>query len=265
MPRRRLRADHPSQIPSGQPTARAGLTNGDVILSLGSTRIDNSTVTTISDDLHAATKASQGRPTTVVYRSSDGDTHTATITPELVVYTNIAQGVLPNDLTGQALVITAVNGEPTGTGDPAALLAGTGGVAVTAFAPGLATRSPGPRRSRRGPAGERRDLVSGFVEGSPATKFTSVALSGVSDGDGSQVGYTAAWRIGFLAQTPGAPLLQAVGDGFGVIPTYVTGTLGVLGQLFVHPTVAAQQLSGRSASPPRRAPASSRDGCSSSG
>jgi regulator of sigma E protease len=35
-----------------------------------------------------------------------------------------------------------------------------------------------------------------------------------------------------------------MGDGFGVIPTYVTGTLGVLGQLFVHPSVAAQQLSG---------------------
>jgi len=179
----------------------------------------------------------------VVFRSPDGGTHTGTITPELVVYTNIAEGILPSDLTGQALVITSVDGLPPGTGDPAAVLAGTGGIAVT-DAGEMDAVTWGTGRHGATLEGNGTVLVSGFVEGSPGTTFTSVAISGVADGDGSQVGYTAAWRIGFVAETPGAPLLQAMGDGFGVIPTYVTGTLGVLGQLFVHPSVAAQQLSG---------------------
>ena len=205
----------PSSVPSGQPTARAGLTGGDVILRLGGAGIDNSSSSAISNDLHAATKRGQGRPMAVVYRSPDGSTHTATITPELVVYTNLSEGLLPAYLTGQALVISGVNGKPPGTGDPAAVLQASGVV-----------------------------LVSGFVEGQPQTRFSGIHLPGVADGDGSQTGDTAAWRIGFVAEVPGAAPLQAMGDGFGQVSSYVTQTVGVLGELFVHPTVASQQLSG---------------------
>ncbi len=206
----------PSYVPSGEPTARAGLVNGDVILSVGGTAISYASTVTTDDDFYAAVQRSDGRPMPVVYQGTDGADHTATIIPELVVYAEGRSGTFPSKLAGDALVITSVDGAPAGTGDPAALLGN--GSPVT---------------------------VSGFVEGNTADRFSGDQISDVHDGNGSQTSHVqAAWRIGYGAQIPGEALFPALRDGFRAIPAYATSVAQVIGQLFVHPAQASQQFSG---------------------
>ncbi|MGA3184604.1 MAG: site-2 protease family protein [Candidatus Dormibacteria bacterium] len=206
----------PSYVPSGEPTARAGLVNGDVILSVGGSTISYASTAATDDGFYAAVQRSDGRPTPVVYQGTDGADHTATITPELVVYAEGRSGTFPSKLAGDALVITSVDGTPAGTGDPAAILGS--GSPVT---------------------------VSGFVEGDSTDRFSNDQISDVHDGNGSQTSHVqAAWRIGYGAQVPGDALFPALRDGFGAIPAYASSLIQVIGQLFVHPAQASQQFSG---------------------
>ena len=206
----------PSYVPAGEPTARAGLVNGDVILSIGGSTISYASPAATDDDFYAAVQRSQGGPVAVTYQGTDGSDHTTTITPELVVYAYAQPSSFPSNLSGSPLVVTSVNGHAVGTGDPAGIL-GNGG-AVT---------------------------VSGFVEGDNTDHFGPVQLSGVEDGDGSSSAQAAAaWRIGYGAQLPGAGLFPALRDGFGAIPAYAVALGQVIGQLFVHPAQASQQFSG---------------------
>jgi regulator of sigma E protease len=206
----------PSFVPAGEPTAQAGLVNGDVILSVGGSTISYASTTATDDDFYAAVQRSDGRPIPVVYRGTDGADHTATITPELVVYAEGVSGTFPSALAGDPLVITAVNGASVGTGDPAALLGS--GNPVT---------------------------VSGFVEGDSTDRFSNDQISDVHDGNGSLTSYVqAAWRIGYGAQVPGDTLFPALRDGFGAIPAYLIDEGQAVGQLFVQPAQATQQFSG---------------------
>ncbi|MGD0448360.1 MAG: site-2 protease family protein [Candidatus Dormibacteria bacterium] len=206
----------PSYVPSGEPTARAGLVSGDVILSIGGSTISYASTTATDDDFYAAVQSSEGGPMRVVYQGTDGNDHTATITPELVVYAEGQSGTFPSKLAGDGLVITSVNGAPPATGDPASILGG--GAPVT---------------------------VSGFVEGASTDRFSNDQISDVHDGNGTATGHVeAAWRIGYGAQVPGESLLPALRDGFRAIPSYAVSLVQVIGQLFVHPAQASQQFSG---------------------
>ena len=143
-------------------------------------------------------------------------TTTATITPELVVYTFGQPSTFPSQWAKAALVVTSVDGGSPGTGDPAAVLGG-----------GTAVR------------------ISGFVEGDSTDRFTNLKLSNLRDGNGSQTAYaTAAWRIGYGAQVPGEALIPALHDGFGAVPAYAVGLVQLVGQLFVHPSQASSDVAG---------------------
>ena len=86
--------------------------SGDVILSIGGSTISYSSTTATDNDFYAAVQSSEGRPMRVVYQGTDGADHTATVTPELVVYAEGMSGTFPTKLAGAALVITSVNGAP---------------------------------------------------------------------------------------------------------------------------------------------------------
>jgi regulator of sigma E protease len=224
----------PSFVPSGEPTARAGLVDGDVILSVGGATISYASTAATDSDFYAAVQRSDGRPIAVLYQGTDGTDHTATVTPELVVYSFGQPGTFPSKLADAALVVTGVDGHSPGTGDPATILGG-GPTSTLGFSPGPAAPL----------LGAGTVTVSGFVEGDRADSFSGVAITGVRDGNGSPQGYaTAAWRIGYGAQIPGDALFPALRDGFGAIPSYASSLVQVIGQLFVHPAQASQQFSG---------------------
>jgi regulator of sigma E protease len=184
----------PSRIIAQSPAALAGLRDGAVILSIDGMAIRHDTLADVSADLHAATTAAQGRPMRVTYRTSDGAIITTAVKPELVLFNGLA-GSLPSG----ALVITAINDMPVGTGDPGALL-GAG----------------------------HQVLVTGVVEnadGTPGTPFKDVAVSGVHTGFGVANGVQAAWLMGVQAGFDGEPFFKAAGDGFAVIPGFIRNTV----------------------------------------
>ena len=52
----------PSYVPAGEPTARAGLVNGDVILSIGGSTISYASPSATDAGFYSAVQRSQGRP-----------------------------------------------------------------------------------------------------------------------------------------------------------------------------------------------------------
>jgi regulator of sigma E protease len=206
----------PSSVVAGEPTARAGLVSGDTILSVAGSPISYATSAATDTDFYAAVQSGHGQAIPVTYRGTDGRDHTVGITPELVVYALGQPSSFPSSLDGAALVVTSVNGAAPGTGDPATILGD--GAAVT---------------------------LSGHVEGDSGDSFKDLQIAGIRDGNGSASGYAqAAWRIGFGAGIPGDTPIQALRDGFGLIPTYLVDEAQVIGQLFVQPSQATQQLEG---------------------
>jgi len=172
----------------------------------------------------------------VVYQGTDGADHTATVTPELVVYAEGKSGTFPSKLAGDALVITSVSGAPPATGDPAAVLGGGGPV-----------------------------TVSGFVEGASTDHFSNDQISDVRDGNGTATGHVeAAWRIGYGAQVPGEALLPALRDGFRRSPPTPCPWSRSSASSSSIPPRPASSSPGRWASRPPRGPPSSRAGCSTS-
>ncbi len=206
-----------SQVVSGDPAAHAGIPNGAVILRQAGVGIDQSSLAATTASFRRADAATEGRPSDVVYRAPGGGVRSTIVRPALVLYPNVGSGPLPSTLrgAGAALVITQVDGHAPGTGDPAAVLGG--GATVT---------------------------IAGHLDGAPARSFSGVSISGVRGGDGTQPGYTAAWRIGYLPPAPGLPLPQAFLSGFQGIPSYTGQVVSLIGQLFVRPAQAGSQFLG---------------------
>jgi regulator of sigma E protease len=205
-----------SQVLAGDPAAAAGLRSGDVVLSMAGVTIDQSSASAQTAAFHAADAASQGRPVPLTYRGTDGRLHTTTVTPALLLFPNVTSGPFPSGMqgSGAALVVTAVDGRSPGTGDPGQILGGGGTV-----------------------------TVSGHPDGS-TTAFTAVSISGVRDGDGTQSGYTAAWRIGYGAPIPGEALPQALLTGFQGIPAYTGSVISAIGGIFAQPSSAGGSFIG---------------------
>jgi regulator of sigma E protease len=189
----------------------AGLREGDTIVALNGQAVRNDNETDVTTDLHRATAASHGNPITVVYQASDGSLHTTTLTPRLTIsnivndQSTVAGGKLP---TG-GLVVTSVNGEPVGTGDPAALL-GSGSPVV----------------------------ISGYQEnsdGSPAARFTNVTVSGIEDGYPTENAIRVSWIMGVQPGFNGDSIPAAVANGFTAIPTFIGAEFSGIYGLIVHP------------------------------
>jgi regulator of sigma E protease len=219
-----------SHIQPGAAAQLAGLHDGDVILSVDGHPIRHDTSSNVTTDLHAATDKANGRPMTVVY-SSGGSSHSAVIAPSLTLINGIQPPVVtasptagaaasPSGGTGAVhslatlpfgveFVVTAINGQPVSSGDPAKLL--HAGNSTT---------------------------VSGFVindDGSRGTTYSNLNTSAVTDGSGTDGAIQAAWRLGINPNYDGEPVTQALGDGFGQIPTFVTTTVADLSNLVTNP------------------------------
>ena len=189
----------------------AGLKNGDTILAINGHEIRQDNLNDVTTDLHNATTTSAGNPMTVTYRATDGSTHTTTFTPTLTIsniVTNqatVAGGKLP----AGGLAVTSINGEPVGTGDPAALLGG--GTPVK---------------------------VSGYLEnenGSPSRYFTNVTVSGITDGYPTNNAIHTAWIMGVVPGYDGERPPAAVASGFSAIPGFVWAEVTGIYGLIVHP------------------------------
>jgi regulator of sigma E protease len=190
---------------------KAGFVSGDTILAINGHVIRQDSYADVTTDLHNATTASQGQPMTVVYRASDGSTHTTTVTPTLTI-TNIvtnqstlAGGKLP--LGG--LAVTSINGASVGTGDPATLLGS--GSPVT---------------------------ISGYLEnadGSPSKYFTNVTVSGIQDGFATSNAIRAGWIMGVNPGFNGESPPAAIVTGFSAIPTFIWSEVTGIYGLVVHP------------------------------
>jgi regulator of sigma E protease len=189
----------------------AGLTTGDTILAINGHVIRQDTLTDVTTGLHAATTASAGNPMSVIYRESNGSVRTTSLTPRLTI-SNILdnpKSVGDGKLPAGGLAVTAINGAPVGTGDPATLLGG--GAPVT---------------------------ISGYLEnenGSPATYFTDVTVSGIKDGYPTNNAIRAAWIMGVVPGFDGESAPAAIASGFSAIPGFIGAEFSGIYGLIVHP------------------------------
>jgi regulator of sigma E protease len=217
-----------SHMQPGAAAQLAGLRDGDVIVSVDGLPIRHDTAADVAGDLHTATARAGGRPMTVVY-SSGGSTHTAVITPSLIVINGVqalpaasaspgatatpapgptAGGTLSTLPVGVEFVVTAVNGQPVTAGDPAQVL-GSGSARVSGF------------------------VING--DGTRGATYSNLSAVGAGDGSGAPGAVQAAWRLGITPNYDGEPVVQAAADGFGQIPTFITTTFSDLGNLVTNP------------------------------
>ncbi|HSP65235.1 MAG TPA: site-2 protease family protein [Candidatus Deferrimicrobium sp.] len=213
-----------SHIQPGAAAQLAGLRDGDVIVSVDGQPIRHDTSADVTSDLHTATARANGKPMTVVY-SSGGSNHTIVLVPSLTVINGIqpstpaspAPSPTPSggvravhsltDLPAAEFVVTSVNGHTVPPGDPATVLAN--GVRVSGF------------------------LIND--DGSRGPSYSDLAASQVTAGGGADGKLQAAWRLGITPNSDGEPVPQALADGFGQIPTFVTTTFSDLGNLITNP------------------------------
>ena len=161
--------------------------------------------------LHSATTASQGTTMNVEYRATDGSIRTTRLTPRLTIanIVNDQSTVAGGKLPAGSLVVTAINGQPVGTGDPATLLGGGGTV-----------------------------TISGYLEnadGSVDKRFTNVSVSGIQDGYPANNSIRAAWIMGVVPGFDGESLPSAIATGFSAIPGFIGGEFSGVYGLIVHP------------------------------
>lgn len=189
----------------------AGLKSGDTILAINGLGIRQDTINEVTSDLHNATTASQGRPMTVVYRASDGSTHTTTLTPRLTISNIVADQstVAGGKLPAGGLEVTSINGAAVGNGDPATLLGNGGPVAISGY---LAN-----------------------ADGSPSRYFTNVTVSGIKDGYPTNNEIRAAWIMGVVPGFNGLSPPAAIATGFSAIPTFIWNEVTGIYGLIVHP------------------------------
>lgn len=214
-----------SRIQPATAAQRAGLHDGDVIVSVDGHSIRHDNAADVSNDLHAATAAADGRPMSVVYTSA-GTTHTTTIVPSLIVVNGVAPVVAPSPSAGGSpapsqpvtslrdlpvgleFVVTGINGQPAHPGDPAELLR------------------------------EGVTTVSGFLinaDGTVGSSYSNLAVSGVQDGGGADGVVQAAWRLGISPNYDGEGVGQALSDGFGQIPSFITSTYSAIANIVSNP------------------------------
>ena len=115
-----------SQIQSWSPLYQAGMRAGDSIVSVNGVSIDRSDAQSVTNDMHAATDATQGRPATVVYQTPSGVQKTTTVHPFLVLLNGDRINKLP-----EQIAVDTIDGKPVGPGDPAALFGNGATVQVT--------------------------------------------------------------------------------------------------------------------------------------
>lgn len=183
----------PSTVVAGGAVSAAGMRSGDVITAVNGVSLDRSSPAVVGDQLHAATDKGAGMPLQLTFRGSDGASHAITVHPQLVLQ-------IPGDVV---MVVTAVNGHPVSMGDPVQVLGA--GTPVTA----LGWRQGDPSRS-----------VTREV-----TVRQSADLASTDTPDPS-----AAWRLGYGPDAPGAPLPTAVTSGLESVPRFVSMTVGALAQ-----------------------------------
>jgi regulator of sigma E protease len=192
-------------------SGEAGLKSGDTIVAINGRAIRQDNLNHVTGDLHNATTASQGHQLTVVYRASDGSIHTTTLTPRLTItnivanQSTVAGGKLPQG----GLVVTSINGNPVGTGDPATLLGGGSPVAISGY---LAN-----------------------ADGSPSTTFTNVTVSGIKDGYATVNAIRAGWIMGVVPGFDGQSPPAAIASGFTAIPGFIGAEFSGIYGLIVHP------------------------------
>jgi regulator of sigma E protease len=197
----------PWSVLPGTPAAAAGVPNGAAITSVDGRPIRDDSRENVTGDLHAATNASRGRPIQVTYRMTDGRTRTTVVAPELVVFNPQPSGGLP---AGE-LVVTTIDGNPVGTGDPARLL-----------------------------GGGKRVTISGYLIEAPGKRvpFTNKPISGLSDGYGSSLAQPqAAWLLGVSAGFPGQSFPTGVVNAAREIPDFISQTASGIYQLITVPSL----------------------------
>jgi regulator of sigma E protease len=201
----------PYQYDAKAASGTAGLRDGDTIVALDGQQIRQDNANDVTTDLHRVTAASNGNPITVLYTASDGSLHTTTLTPRLTIsnivnnQSTVAGGKLP---TG-SLVVTAINGEPVGTGDPAQLLGGGSPVTITGY--------------------------QSNSDGSPAARFTNVTVSGIKDGYPTLNAIKVSWIMGVVPGYDGEAVPAAIASGFTAIPTFIGAEFSGIYGLIVHP------------------------------
>ncbi|MGH7721668.1 MAG: M50 family metallopeptidase [Candidatus Dormibacteria bacterium] len=220
-----------SHIQPGAAAQSAGLRDGDVIVSVDGRAIRHDTAENVSADLHAATAQAAGRPMTVVYRGG-GSSHTVTITPSLIIVNGIQASAAATPSAGSAgtaaprpstapvttvaelpvgseFVVTSIDGGPVPSGDPAPVLGSGKPVRVSGF------------------------LIN--ADGTRGPSYTGLTGTGITSGSGADGAIQAAWRLGVSPNFDGEPVGQALADGFGQIPTFVTTTFSDLANLVTNP------------------------------
>jgi regulator of sigma E protease len=204
-----MAASAPWGVVRGGPAAAAGIPDGAVITAINGMAIRD-TQSDVLQDLRTAAMASQGRAVPITYRSSDGATHVTSVHPELVVYDPVTKPG-SSSVAVDRIVVTAIDGQAVGTGDPAAVL-GSG----------------------------RTVHVSGYKEksdGSPGDPVTDVTVSGVRDGNGSYSEAQAAWLIGVHAGYSGQAFPSALANGFVQIPSFIHDTVVAVYRLATDPSL----------------------------
>jgi regulator of sigma E protease len=201
----------PYQFDSHAASGQAGLRNGDTILALNGHVIRQDSIANVTTDLHQQTAASQGNPITVAYKTSDGSVHTTTLTPRLTISNilNDPSKIFGGQLPGGSLVVTTINGESVGKGDPASLLGSGSTVTISGY--------------------------SQNSDGSPYKSFTNVAVSGISDGYPTINAIHTSWLMGVVPGFDGQSVPTAIANGFTAIPSFIGAEFSGIYGLIVHP------------------------------
>ncbi|HXA27202.1 MAG TPA: site-2 protease family protein [Candidatus Angelobacter sp.] len=188
-----------SAVDAGTPLASAGLHSGDTILTVNGRHINDADEAAVTADMHAATRATEGHPATVVYQTPGGAVRTTTVTPVLELLNLDRSNPLP-----QQIIVDSIDGNSVTPGDPAML-----------FHSGNAVK------------------VSGHVIGD--TKVYTGTVAGVSTGNGDVGRVDAAWLFGFQPGWAGNTPAYAAGRGFTKVPTAIAGTFTGLYQILTTP------------------------------
>jgi regulator of sigma E protease len=201
----------PYQFDRHAASGQAGLRNGDTILALNSQVIRQDSLAHVTTDLHKATSASQGTPITVTYQASDGSVHRTTLTPRLTIsnFLNNDSSVTNGTLPIGSLVVTAIDGHPVGTGDPATLLGGGNPVTIT-----------------------------GYEENSDGTvtqQFSNVTVFGIHNGYPTLNAARVSWIMGVVPGYNGLSVPAAIASGFTAIPNFIGAEFSGIYGLIVHP------------------------------
>ena len=200
-----------SQVQPGGPLQAAGLQDGDTILSVNGRSISHTDIDSVTNDLHAATRDSQGQPLLIVYRrASDGRVLQTTVRPYLLLNDLKA----PGDGNPVGIAVDTINGHPVATGDPRAVLGGGGPVAVAG-----------------------RDTAD-------TTRHVTLSVSNVVDADSatSSDHFAAGWRLGLSGGgVDGRSAWSALATGFGEVPQGIGLTFKTIGQAIGSPNSGAAQ------------------------